>query len=142
MWPTDKVSIDRAFRRLLKAFADAKIEKEEETANRIPYVCGGMIAYWRTRESRVEVVFAFKNLLWGGIECVIDMRGFAESTLMFFPDDTEATEALVEVLDYLRQLVSLILLDTSQGLQERASYLLQQKLSGKDKRGMKRMISL
>lgn len=143
MIPNDPASIARALKRLMQAFADAKID-EETPYNREAYVMLPMTVRWRKSqpEGKVEIVFRKKDILWGNFECVIDMRGFAERSIILFPDDSEGIEALVAVIDYLQFMASITLFDASNGFQLRASNHLLQGLSAEQKQGMKKFNDL
>lgn len=139
----DPASIARALQRLMQAFTDAKIE-EETPYNRAAYTLHPMTIRWRKSQSegKVEIVFRKRDILWGDFECIIDMRGFAERSIILFPDDSEGTEALVAVIEYLHFLASITLFDASNGFQRRASNYLLQVLSGEQKHGIRKFNDL
>lgn len=126
----------RALELLTQALQEAGIE-ERNTTNIPLTFFGETVARWEKSHNHIEVEFYSSRMFSGNIVCRIGLTSFAERTTQLFPDDAEALETLVALIQYLKSVVSRILPSTSQNLFTRRHNLTKRKLSAEQRKTIK-----
>lgn len=106
---------------LLDALAKADIPHRSKHTPRNPFSSTNF--YWEDAPNDVVITYMSNRLGGGRLRCSLDIMELASRAAELFHDDQEATSALVDILDYLKTTISLILPMTHVGMIKRAENL-------------------
>ncbi|HSE17252.1 MAG TPA: hypothetical protein VLB46_09360 [Pyrinomonadaceae bacterium] len=126
----------RALKLLIQALKTAGIEERDQPRL---LLFGRGDAFYHVRNNSVEVEIYSTRMFIGDLHCTFRLRLLTERTCYLFPDDDEALETMVVMLNYLRARLDGLLDKTSHNVFARSQNIGLNRLSAPDRKRLREM---